>query len=108
MDSDYDTYEVVKVIPGFRLFDSRFNQRNYCTSHGEPLMPGYYVVSWPEVIQQRRFNEQAAFHGPFKYRKEAFTFLKAIYKHKYMLIMSLPNRPYKISGATRMEERKVA
>jgi len=71
MDADYDIFEIVAITGKFRLIDAESYQRRYCTSHGRPLALGYYVVSWPEDIQVRRFNEHARFHGPFKLRKEA-------------------------------------
>jgi len=86
MEADYDTHEIVKVIPDFWLFDAESYQRNYSTNHGKPLMPGYYVVTWPEVIRVRRFNEQAAFHGPFESCLQAKSFLKSMQKHRYTLI----------------------
>ncbi|MGZ8157797.1 MAG: hypothetical protein ACXWT4_03220 [Methylobacter sp.] len=71
MDADYDIFEIVAVTREFRLIDAESYQRRYCTSHGQPLAPGYYVVKWPEHIRARRFNEHALFHGPFKSREEA-------------------------------------
>jgi hypothetical protein len=71
MDADYDIFEIVAVIREFWLVDAESYQRRYCTSDGQTLAPGYYVVSWPEHVRTRRFNEQAVFHGPFKLRKEA-------------------------------------
>lgn len=108
MDKDYGTYEIVKIIPDFRLLDAKCTERNYCTNHGEALASGYYVVSWPDVVQIRQFNEQAAFHGPFKYRKQALTFLYVMRKHKYRLIMSPQKRPFTASDVNRLEGQKVA
>jgi len=71
MDADYDIFEIVAVIRDFWLVDAESYQRRYCTNHGQPLVPGYYVVNWPESIRARRFNEHAVFHGPFKLRQEA-------------------------------------
>ena len=71
MDADYDIFEIVAVIRDFWLVDAESYQRTYCTNHGQPLTPGYYVVNWPEHIRAKRFNERAEFHGPFKLRKEA-------------------------------------
>jgi hypothetical protein len=71
MDADYDIFEIVAVISDFWLIDAESYQRRYCTNHGQPLAPGYYVVNWPESILVRRFNKHAAFHGPFKLRQEA-------------------------------------
>ena len=71
MDADYDIFEIVSVIQNYWLFDAESYQRRYCTKHGQPLAPGYYVVNWPDHIRVRRFNEQAAFHGPFPSRQAA-------------------------------------
>ena len=71
MDADYDIFEIVAVIRDFWLVDAESYQRRYCTNHGQTFAPGYYVVNWPEHIRTRRFNEQAAFHGPYPLRKEA-------------------------------------
>jgi hypothetical protein len=71
MDADYDIFEIVLVIQDDWLFDAESYQRSYCTSHGQPLAPGYYVVNWPDHVRLRRFNEQAAFHGPFPSHKAA-------------------------------------
>lgn len=79
MDADYDIYEIVKVIRDFCLFDAECFQRSYSTHHGEPLMPGFYVVTWPEIIRARRFNEQATFQGPYKNRQDAQAFLSRCY-----------------------------
>ncbi|MDO9104004.1 MAG: hypothetical protein Q7U57_03480 [Methylovulum sp.] len=71
MDAEYDIFEIVAVKRDFWLIDAESYQRMYCTSNGQPLAPGYYVVNWPEKIRARRFNEHATFHGPYKFRKEA-------------------------------------
>lgn len=71
MESDYETFEIAIVIRDFWLIDSDSYQRKYCTRHGKPIAPGYYVVNWPEHIRARRFDEHAEFHGPFASRQEA-------------------------------------
>lgn len=86
MDADYDILEVVKVISDFWLFDAESYQRHYRCSESQPLAPGYYVVSWPESIRLRRFNEDASFHGPFAFRQQAQDFLVTMQEHQYMLI----------------------
>lgn len=108
MDADYDLYEIVKVIPDFWLFDAESYQRSYRTTHGKPLASGFYVVSWPEVIRVRRFNDQAAFHGPFECRQEAQAFLNAMRKHKYLLIPPPKQRAFTAPNANQMVEKKVA
>ena len=82
MDADYDIFEIVTVIHDFWLIDAESYQRKYCTNHGQPLAPGYYVVNWPEHIRARRFTEHAAFHGPFKLRKDAKATLEWMHKER--------------------------
>jgi hypothetical protein len=71
MNVDYDIFEIVDVISDLWLVDARLVQLGYCTKHSQPLAPGYYVVNWPENIMERRFDERAAYHGPFKSGMEA-------------------------------------
>jgi hypothetical protein len=78
MVSDYDIFEIVHVIRDFWLFDTKLYQRKYCTQHGQPLAPGFYVVNWPELIRVRRFNLHAVYHGPFKLRQEALAALNCM------------------------------
>jgi hypothetical protein len=96
MDADYDIHEIVKVIPNFWLFDAESYQRSYSTNHGNPLLPGYYVVAWPETIRVKRFNKQASFHGPYKNRQDAQAFLATMQEHKYLLIK--PHKRWAISA----------
>jgi len=71
MEADYDIFEIVSVFRDFWLIDAESYQRRYCTSHGKALAPGYYVANWPDDVRVRRFDLQAAFHGPFESREEA-------------------------------------
>jgi len=106
MDADYDIFEIVAVIRDFWLVDAESYQRSYCTGHGQPLAPGYYVVNWPEHIRARRFNEHAAFHGPFKLRKEAQETLD--WMHRHILTMSSEISPVTAPNSSRMEVKKSA
>lgn len=108
MDAYYDIYEIVKVLPKFQLFDAEFYQRNYCTNHGKPLTPGYYVVTWPEAVKVRRFNEHAAFHGPFKHRQGAQKLLTAMYNHQYTLVTQLQNSVFDYKDVIPKVESQVA
>lgn len=108
MDPEYDIFEIVKVIPNFQLFDAECYQRSYSTNHGKPLTPGFYIVSWPEMFQAKRFDEYAAFHGPYKSRQEAQAFLDAIYKHKYLLTQQPMEWPSSFPNADSVAEMKVA
>ncbi|MDD1629042.1 MAG: hypothetical protein LUQ48_01305, partial [Methylococcaceae bacterium] len=101
MDADYDIFEIVAVIRDFWLVDAESYQRSYYTGHSQPLAPGYYVVNWPEHIRARRFNEQAAFHGPFKFRKEAQAALD--WMHRHILTMSSEISPVTAPNSSRME-----
>jgi hypothetical protein len=81
VDADYDFYEIVEVFRDFWLFDAESYQRRYRTAQSQALAAGYYVVTWPEKSRARRFNEQAAFHGSYKNRHEAQTFLSRRYPY---------------------------
>jgi hypothetical protein len=106
MDADYDIFEIVAVIRDFWLVDAESYQRSYCTNHGQPLTPGYYVVNWPEHIRARRFNEHAAFHGPFKLRKEAEATLDVM--HRHILTISSEISRVTAPNSSRMELKKSA
>lgn len=92
MDAEYDIFEIVTVMRDFWLVDAESYQRRYCTQHGEPLTSGYYVVMWPEHIRIRRFNEYAAYHGPFKFRQEAQVVLEWMRREqeRFWLAMQAP------------------
>lgn len=106
MDADYDIFEIVAVIRDFWLVDAESYQRSYCTDHGQPLVPGYYVVSWPVNIRARRFNEHAIFRGPFKLRKEAQAALD--WMHRHTLTISSETSPVIAPDSGRMKVRKSA
>lgn len=108
MDPDYNIQEIVKVIPDFWLIDPESYQRNYCTNNGCPLVSGYYVVTWPEAIRVRRFDGQAAFHGPFESHSQAQSFLNKMKKYRYLLIP--PSKQWTASATANnyQGEKKVA
>jgi len=109
MDADYDIFEIVAVIRDFWLIDAESYQRSYCTNHGQPLTPGYYVVDWPEHIRARRFNEHAAFHGPFKLRKEAQEVFNRMHKkRKRVLTMTSEISSVAAPNSSRIEVKKAA
>lgn len=99
MDTDYEIFEIAAVIRDFWLVDSDSYQRKYCTSHGQPLAPGFYVVNWPDHIRSRRFNEHAEFHGPFKSRKEAHAALDCMHK-AWERILTMPSDTASVLGAS--------
>lgn len=108
MDADYDIFEIVVVIREFWLIDAESYQRMYYTSHGQPWVPGYYVVNWPEQIRVRRFNEHALFHGPFKSRKEAQALLAWMHKERELvLMMSSVQLPVSDLNSSRKELEKI-
>ena len=108
MDAEYDIYEIVKVIPDFWLFDAESYQRSYSTNHNKPLASGFYIVTWPESVRARRFNEMAAFHGPFSHRQEAQAFLLSMKKYKYLLIPPVKKSGQAVSRDSQLFEVKVA
>ncbi|MDP3531543.1 hypothetical protein [Methylicorpusculum sp.] len=94
MERYYEIFEMVVVTHNSMLFDSESYLRKYCTSHGEQLVFGNYVVNWPDHIRIRRFNEHAEFYGPFKTRKEAQATLDWMYDvyRQYILRLSVNDR----------------
>lgn len=109
MDSYYDIFEVVAVIRDFWLIDSDSYQRKYCTRDGNYLVPGYYVVSWPEHIRTRRFNEQAEYHGPFRSRNEALAALDCMHSAlKFIMEMPLYDMSGLIKTSTKQPVREVS
>ena len=109
MDADYDIFEIVAVIRDFWLIDAESYQRKYSTKHGQPLAPGYYVVNWPEHIRARRFNDHAAFHGPFELRKEAQRALEWMHKERELVLTkSSELSPVASLNATPMELNKLS
>lgn len=108
MDSDYDLFEIVKVIRDFWLFDAESYQRQYSTTRSQPLAAGYYVVTWPETIRIRRFNKQASFHGPYKNRQDAQAFLFIMREHNYKLIKPHKRWTLSLPNIGPIEEQKVA
>lgn len=71
MEAEYDSFEIVRVIHGYKLIDSESYERRYARRSGIPLVPGYYVVTWDDGIVVKRFDYDAAFFGPFRLRQEA-------------------------------------
>ena len=110
MDADYDIFEIVRVIRDFWLIDAESYQRKYCTSHGQPLAAGYYVVNWPEHGQARRFtDEHARFHGPFTLRHEAQEALDWMHrKRAHVLTKSSGISTVAVPNSSRTEVKKVA
>ncbi|MEW5708410.1 MAG: hypothetical protein AB1830_05805 [Pseudomonadota bacterium] len=73
MGTGYEDYEVVRVTSECRLVDAGGREHVYWRRDGQSLPAGWYVVSWPPAPgrQSRRFNEEAAFRGPFKLEADA-------------------------------------
>lgn len=85
MEADYDEYEVIRIIHGFRLVDGESYERTYISQDGQPIPAGYYVVHWPEDIRTRRFDEHASFLGPFASRQCAEALVETLngaYDHR--------------------------
>ena len=68
--------EIVHVIKPFRLVDSESYERVYWRPDDRPLELGYYVVSWPRRAEPGRFDERAAFRGPYRERSAALASLQ--------------------------------
>lgn len=71
MEADYGDFEIVRVISDFRLLDPESLERAYWRRDGKGLAVGWYLVSWPQGISVKRFNEEAMFRGPYRLREEA-------------------------------------
>lgn len=76
MEAYYDQFEIVRVLGGFKLVDPESYERRYWRADGRPLLPGYYVVNWPDGVVTRKFDQHAVFHGPFAGRGDAREFLE--------------------------------
>jgi hypothetical protein len=59
-------YQIVNVLDAVHLIDCESYQRRYRTRDAQPLAPGHYVVLWEETAEQRHFDEQATYVGPYK------------------------------------------
>ncbi len=64
-------YEIVHVISEFRLLDEESYERVYWRDNGKSLTPGYYVVTWAPGTIRRKFDERAAFRGPYRLEADA-------------------------------------
>lgn len=71
METEYGTFDIVRVVSGCRLLDAGSQERVYWRRNGQPLAEGYYVVIWPPGTVVRRFNEDAEFRGPYPQRETA-------------------------------------
>jgi len=59
--------EVVKIIDAHRLIDSESYERSYRTGGTLNLVPGYYIVWWPNDshLVDYDYDEDAEFVGPY-------------------------------------------
>jgi hypothetical protein len=65
------SFEIVRVITATQLIDSESYQRTLGTAHVDRLQPGFYVVLWTSQDSVLRYDESAAFVGPFDSRVSA-------------------------------------
>ncbi|QPK63600.1 hypothetical protein IVG45_01030 [Methylomonas sp. LL1] len=93
MDTHYEKFEIATVIRDFWLVDSDSYQRKYRTGHEKPLVPGFYIVNWPDHIRERRFNEHAEFHGPFGTRQQAQATLEQMQKAWKRIVSTSADTP---------------
>ncbi len=70
MEAHCQYLEIVSVATNSYLYDDESYQRQYTLRDNAALKPGVYIVSWPAGVGQRRFDEQAIFHGPYRSREE--------------------------------------
>jgi len=67
-----ESFEVVHVIRRGRLIDAESYERTIWGREGGSLPPGFYVVCWSVAGLHGRYDEEAAFHGPFQRRVDAW------------------------------------
>lgn len=63
--------EIVHVIDGTRLIDAESYERSLDTESRGPLVPGYYLVVWPDGVATPRYDNEATFLGPLPSREVA-------------------------------------
>lgn len=68
--------EIVHVIDGTRLIDAESYERSLDIERRSPLVPGYYVVVWPDEISIPRYDHRATFLGPLPSRAAASQLLE--------------------------------
>lgn len=71
METEYGSFDIVRVVSGCRLLDAGSQERVYWRRNGQPLVEGYYVVIWPPGAVVGKFNEDTEFRGPFQQRETA-------------------------------------
>jgi hypothetical protein len=78
MRTECPRVQVVEVINEYRLLDADRCEWRYWRRDGKPLPAGYYVVKLPDGTARARFNEEAAFRGPFRQRQAALEALRQL------------------------------
>ena len=73
-----ESFEVVHVIGRGRLIDAESYQRTIRGREGGSPPPGFYVVCWTMAELHGRYDEDAAFHGPFQRRADAWAMAKQL------------------------------
>lgn len=73
-----DRFEIVRVVPGFFLFDEAGSLRPYSRSDETSLDPGMYVVERPPGIDQNCYDERTLFYGPFQMSAEVRAMLEEL------------------------------
>jgi hypothetical protein len=59
-------FEVVRVVDPTHVIDVFEKIFSYQTPSGEPLEVGsWYIVEWPVIVPNRRFDASARYSGPF-------------------------------------------
>ena len=63
--------EIVKVLNDSKLIDCESFERGYRTASGAPLVPGFYIVSWPGAVESQAYDHSARYVGPYKFQLHA-------------------------------------
>ena len=74
-----ESFEVVHVIGRGRLIDAESYERTIWGHEGGSLPPGFYVVCWSVAGLHGRYDEDAAFHGPFPRRADAWAIAQQLF-----------------------------
>ena len=68
-------YEIVRVLDKKRLRNSELQLHDYELGRGRGLAPGYYVVAWRSASKELKYDNSAAWHGPYGSRRSALVML---------------------------------
>lgn len=86
---------VVFVNSHNHLTDPAGHDCRYRTADGQPLLPGYwYLVKWPDDVEEPLFDAQARYSGPFDSERAAREELDVGAPARAPVSTRNPDRPY--------------